>query len=62
MIEIDDKVLDALLEIGNHKKVQEMCEPQVMQSLKLEKWMVKRVATAVMLFRQEYEKMKEGKE
>jgi len=62
MIEIDDKILNALLKIGNHKKVQEICEPHVMQPLKLEPWMVRRTMKAVFLFSQEYEKMKEGKE
>ena len=40
-IELDD-LLDAVVTIGNSKRVKCHCEPNVMLPLKLEGWMVKR--------------------
>ncbi len=51
----EDYIIDALLQIGNHKKVMEMCEPQVMQPLQLQEWMVKRVLKAQELLENEWE-------
>ncbi len=53
-----DEYLDALVAIGNHKEVVKVCEPDVMQSLKLENWMVKRTLYALGLMEREYEKLR----
>ena len=34
--------IDAIVEIGNHKKVIKVCEPNIMQPLQLKTWMVVR--------------------
>lgn len=57
-MDIDDALIDALVEIANHKKVITVCEPNVMQPLKIERWMILRVLKAQQLFQEEY---KEGK-
>lgn len=41
-----DDLVDSILTIGNHPAFKKLVEPQVMQPLKLESWMVKRVLIA----------------
>ena len=53
---IEDFVLESLVEIGNHKRVKKICEPQVMEQLKLEKWMVKRTLVSLELFEKEWKR------
>ena len=53
-----DEIIGALVEIGNHKRVKKICEPQVMEHLKLEKWMVKRVLISLELFEKEWKRRK----
>ena len=48
-----DELIEALVEIGNHKRVKSKCEPQVMQSLELKRWMVKRTLYAWRLLEDE---------
>ncbi len=55
----DNLIIDALVEIGNAPKFMKLCEPSVMQPLKLEKWMVVRVLTAWRLFEDEWERLPE---
>ena len=50
---IEDLLIDAILTIANDKKMVKILEPQVMQPLQLERWMVVRVLTA-------WELLKEG--
>ena len=56
---IDDLLVEALVKIGNHKKVKELCEPHVSRPLELDKWMVVRVLKALELFEEEYERLPE---
>ena len=44
-LELDD-LLDAIVTIGNSTRVSEHCEPNLMQHLKLESWMVLRSLVA----------------
>ena len=53
-VEFDDLV-DAIITIGNHKRTIEICEPNIMQPLTLEAWMVKRTLVAWGLFCDECE-------
>ncbi len=47
-------IFDALVEIGNHKRVIEACEPNIMQPLQLERWMVNRIILAQELLQNEW--------
>ena len=51
---IEDYIIDALVQIGNHKKLIEYCEPNIMESFQLETWMVKRTLAALDLLEKEY--------
>ncbi len=53
---LDDDVIGALAQIGNHKRVKKLCEPQIMEPLKLEKWMVKRTLISLELFEKEWKR------
>ena len=53
---VDDLVIDALVEIGNHEKVVKVCEPDVFCPQELKGWMVRRTLYALGLFEQEMEK------
>jgi len=50
---IEDLLIDAILIIANDKKAKALIEPQVMQPLELERWMVIRTLTAWELLLQE---------
>ena len=54
-IELDD-LLEAIVTIGNSKQVNEHCEPNLMQHLKLESWMVVRSLVSWELFCYERQK------
>ncbi len=58
-IELDD-LIEALVTIGNSKRVSEHCEPNVMEPLKLENWMVTRSLVAWEMFSRELKKKKKG--
>lgn len=51
----DDALVDALVKIGNHKEVTKMCEPNIMESLPLKEWQVKRTLKAIELFMKEWD-------
>ena len=50
----EDFVIDALITIGNAKKVKEFCEPNIMESMELKSWMVKRTLRALELLEDEW--------
>ncbi len=52
---MNDVIIDSIVQIGNLKKVKKMCEPQVMQPLQLENWMVVRTLKAIELIQEAYE-------
>lgn len=52
---IDDKLIEAIIEIGNHKKVIDYCEPQSFYHQELDKYLVMRVLYAKELLRNEWE-------
>ena len=56
---IDNALIDAIVAIGNQKKVVKTCEPNIMESLPLEKWMVVRSLVAAELLANEYKLVKE---
>ncbi len=58
-LELDD-LIDAIVTIGNSKRVNEHCEPNLMQHLKLENWMVVRSLVAWELFCDEREHNRQG--
>lgn len=49
--------IDALVKIGNSKKAIELCEPNIMQPMQLEKWMAKRILKAEELLYDEVRKI-----
>ena len=53
MEDILDAYLEGLTKIANTKKVMEICEPSIMEPLRVEKWMVLRALTAQKLFEEE---------
>lgn len=55
-------IIDALVEIGNHKRVIEVCEPNIMQPLQLERWMVSRVILAQELLQNEWDEIQRSKQ
>ena len=52
---IDDALIEAIVKIGNLKKVIEVCEPQVCFSMDLQGWMVKRTLKAQELLQEEWD-------
>ncbi len=48
--------IDAIVEIGNHKKVVTVCEPNIMQPLELKAWMVVRTLYSLGLLLDEVER------
>lgn len=44
---MDDVLIEAILKIGNHPQFMKMIEPQVMQPLQLQRWMVTRTLVAL---------------
>ena len=57
---IEDFIIDALVTIGNAKKVMETCEPNIMESMKLKPWMVLRTLKALELLENEQERLSEN--
>ena len=55
MVTTDDLLIDAILTIANHPKAMALIEPQVMQPLALERWMVIRTLRAEELLQEELE-------
>ena len=53
-VQRDDDIIKALVTIGNHKKVMEISEPNVMQPLELQGWMIKRTLVALELLEDEW--------
>jgi len=51
----EDFIIEALVTIGNAKKVIEICEPNIMESLPLKPWMVVRTLKALELLESEWE-------
>ena len=51
----EDLLIDAILSIANDPEVVKMLEPQVMQPLALERWMVTRTLQCLALIEQELE-------
>lgn len=47
-----DTLVNALVKIGNHQATLKICEPDVMQPMNLEAWMVKRTLVSLELFNQ----------
>ena len=41
-----DDLIEAIVKIGNHKRIIKECEPNIMQPLELKSWMVKRTLYA----------------
>lgn len=58
---INDAIVEALVIISNHPEVKRACEPNVMQSLDLDEWAVKRVLYSLVLFQETWDKMRVGK-
>ena len=50
----EDFVIDALVTIGNAKKVKDFCEPNIFEHMELKGWMVKRTLTALELLEDEW--------
>ncbi len=50
-----DAVIEVLVTIGNAKKEKEICEPNIIQPMELESWMVRRTLKALELFEDEWE-------
>ncbi len=50
---MNQDIIEAIATIANHDKVKKACEPNVMQPLQIENWMVKRVLYAYKLFTDE---------
>ena len=46
---MDNIIIEAVTKIGNFKEVKEMIEPNVMQPLQLENWMVRRALHSLCL-------------
>ena len=55
-----EEIIDALVTIGNSKKVIEICDPNTMQALELKAWMVKRSIKALELFEDEWKRLSEN--
>lgn len=55
---IDNSVIEALIKIGNHKRVVKICEPNIMEPMELKEWMVRRTLVAMELFENEWKKSK----
>ena len=47
-------IIDALVTIGNAKKVKDFCEPNIMESMELKSWMVRRTLKALELLENEW--------
>ena len=47
-------VIDAVVKIGNAKKVKEFCEPNIFEHMELKSWMVKRTLKALELLENEW--------
>lgn len=62
MVTTDDLIIDAIVTIGNHPKAKALIEPQVMQPLELERWMVVRTLKAQELLQQGLDNNLEGRE
>ncbi len=52
---INDALIEAITKIGNLPGLIKACEPNIMQPLILEEWMVRRSLQALALFQEEYE-------
>jgi len=50
---IEDYIIEALVTIGNHKRVMTICEPQVMKPFEITYWQVKRTLVALELLENE---------
>lgn len=61
MLYEDQKLMEGLLQIGNNEEVKKLCEPRVMQSLKLELWMILRVIVSLEIFLHEWKDVIDGK-
>ncbi len=57
---VSEIIVEALVKIGNHEKVMAACEPNIMQSLELKEWMVKRTLYSLLLFKETWDKMQEN--
>ncbi len=55
---VSDAIIDALVTIGNHPEIAKECEPNVMQPLGLDEWMVKRTLYALLTFQGTWDKMR----
>ena len=51
-----DDFIEALVEIGNHKRVRRECEPDIFCRQELKSWMVKRTLYAWRLFEDEVQR------
>lgn len=58
---IYDELVQALVTIGNHETVKKECEPNVMQPLDLDEWMVKRALYALLIFQDTWDSMRGDK-
>ena len=54
---VNDIIVEALVRIGNHEKVMAACEPNIMQPLTLDSWMVKRTLYSLLLFKKEMDEL-----
>lgn len=47
---ITDEQIKLLTEVGNYPEIMKICEPQVMQPMQLEEWMVRRSFMAMQIY------------
>ena len=57
---MEDFLIESLIKIGNHKRIIEICEPNIMQPLQLEEWMIRRTLMAWWLLEDELQKQEDG--
>ena len=50
-----EALIESILKLGNHPDFKRWAEPNVMNPLKLERWMVERVMKAISALKEEYD-------
>ena len=57
---LNELLVNALVKIGNYDVVMKECEPNVMQPMELDEWMVKRTLYSLLLFQNTWDMMREN--